>query len=69
VPAEQFADEDRRTGLGIPRDVEFTTRPQLAKDIVSGMVADGTMPPWFAGDEVYGRSSELREYIEAQGAG
>jgi hypothetical protein len=25
--------------------------------------------PWFAGDEVYGRSSELRDYLETQGAG
>jgi hypothetical protein len=33
------------------------------------MAADRTMPPWFAGDEVYGRSRELRDYIAAQGAG
>jgi SRSO17 transposase len=59
VPAEQLGDEARRAELGIPRDVEFTTKPQLARDIVADMVADHTMPPWFAGDEVYGRSSEL----------
>jgi hypothetical protein len=41
----------------------------LARDIVADMVADHTMPPWFAGDEVYGRSSELRGYIETQGTG
>lgn len=28
------------------------------------MVADQTMPPWCAGDEVYGRSSQLRGFCE-----
>ncbi|MPZ84874.1 MAG: hypothetical protein GEV28_32630, partial [Actinophytocola sp.] len=69
VPAGQLDDEGRRAELGIPADVVFTTKPQLAKDIVTDMAADHTMPPWFAGDEVYGRSSELREYIETQAAG
>jgi len=69
VPAEQCGDEESREALGIPADVVFTTKPQLARDIVTDMVADDTMPPWFAGDEVYGRSGELREYIETQGAG
>jgi hypothetical protein len=49
--------------------VKFTTKPQPARDIVADMAADHTMPPWFAGDEVYGRSSELRGYIETQGTG
>jgi SRSO17 transposase len=65
----QLDDEARRAELGIGEDVEFTTKPQLAKDIVADMAADHTMPPWFAGDEVYGRSGELREYIETQGSG
>jgi hypothetical protein len=26
-------------------------------------VADGTMPPWCAGDEVYGRAGELRTFL------
>lgn len=69
VPAEQLADEARRVVCGTPEDVEFKTKPQLAKEIVADMVADRTMPPWFAGDEVYGRSRELRDYIAAQGAG
>lgn len=69
IPAEHFDDEARRVVSGIPEDVRFTTKPQLAKDIVADMVADHTMPPWFAGDEVYGRSGELRDYLETHGAG
>jgi SRSO17 transposase len=69
VPAEQLDDPARREELGIGQDVVFKTKPQLAKDIVADMAADDTMPPWFAGDEVYGRSRELRDYLETQGVG
>ena len=69
VPAEQLDDPDRRAALGIPAEVEFATKPQLAKQIVADMAADKTMPPWFAGDEVYRRCPQLRDYLEEQGAG
>lgn len=69
MPAEQLEDPDQRTALGIGEDVKFATKPQLAKQIVADMAADKTMPPWFAGDQVYGRSPQLRDYLEAPGAG
>lgn len=64
VPAGQLDDPDRRAALGIDAEVEFKTKPRLAKDILTDMVADGSMPPWTAGDEVYGRSGELRTFLE-----
>jgi hypothetical protein len=64
VPAEQFDDQDRRTVMGVPADVVFRTKPQLAIDITTDAIAEGVMPPWCAGDEVYGRSSELRVHLE-----
>jgi SRSO17 transposase len=69
LPAEQFADPDHRAALGIPDDLEFRTKPQLAKDLLTDMIADQTMPPWAAGDEIYGRSSELRTFLEDHGTG
>ena len=60
LPAEQLDDPDRRTALGIPTDVVFRTKPQLAIDIITDALADQTMPPWCAGDEVYGRSGHGR---------
>jgi SRSO17 transposase len=44
--------------------LEFKTKPQLAIDILTDMVADGTMPSWSAGDEVYGRAGELRTFLQ-----
>lgn len=69
VPADQLADPARRTACGIDADVAFRTKPQLAIDLCSDMVADATMPPWAAGDEVYGRSSQLREFLQDNGVG
>jgi hypothetical protein len=45
-------------------EVAFRTKPQLAIDILTDMVADHTMPPWAAGDEVYGRAGELRTFLQ-----
>jgi len=64
LPAEQLDDPDRRTALGIPTDVVFRTKPQLAIDIITDALADQTMPPWCAGDEVYGRSGQLRRHLQ-----
>jgi SRSO17 transposase len=69
VPDDQLDDHERRDAIGIGGDVEFKTKPELAVDICAEMVADGTMPPWAAGDEVYGRSGHLRAYLEDHGVG
>jgi SRSO17 transposase len=64
VPADQLDDPDRRAALGVGAEVAFRTKPQLAIDILTDMVADHTMPPWAAGDEVYGRAGELRKFLQ-----
>jgi SRSO17 transposase len=69
LPAEQLADNTCRATLGIGDDIEFRTKPQLALDICRDMLADHTMPPWAAGDEVYGRAGELREFLQDNGVG
>jgi SRSO17 transposase len=69
VPADQLADQARRAACGIDAQVTFRTKPQLAIDLCRDMVADHTMPPWAAGDEVYGRSGELRKFLHDNGIG
>lgn len=69
IPADQLADQTRRTACGIGEDVTFRTKPQLAIDICRDMLADDTMPPWAAGDEVYGRASQLRKFLQDNGVG
>lgn len=69
VPADQLADPARRAACGIGQDVTFRTKPQLAIDLCADMLADNTMPPWCAGDEVYGRSGQLRTFLQDNGVG
>lgn len=69
VPADQLDDHERRVAVGIPDDIEFKTKPELAVDICRDMVADATMPPWAAGDEVYGRSGDLRAFLQEHDVG
>jgi SRSO17 transposase len=69
VPADWAGDRDRRHAAGIPEDLEFATKPQLAAEIIKGLLAEGRCPPWVTGDEVYGRDAKLRLLLEDQAAG
>jgi SRSO17 transposase len=69
VPQDWAGDRQRRQGAGIPDDLEFKTKPALAAEIVTELVAEGYCPPWVTGDEVYGRDAKLRQALEDQGTG
>jgi SRSO17 transposase len=64
VPADWAGDRDRRRAAGIPEDLEFQTKPRLAAEIITGLLAEGRCPPWVTGDEVYGRDAKLRSVLE-----
>lgn len=64
IPVEHLDDQATRVAMGIPAEVVFRTKPQLAIDITTDAITEGIMPAWAAGDEVYGRSSELRKHLE-----
>jgi SRSO17 transposase len=69
VPASWAGDPQRRRAAGIPDDLEFKTKPQLAIEILGEITAEGRCPPWVTGDEVYGRDARLRAAIEAHRTG
>jgi len=69
VPADWAADQQRRRAAGIPDDLEFATKPQLATEILTELIAGGSCPPWVTGDEVYGRDARLRAFLEAARTG
>jgi SRSO17 transposase len=69
LPEDQLDDPERRAGLGIGDEVVFKTKPDLAIDITTSMLADDTMPGWAAADEVYGRCGKLREHFEQNNIG
>jgi SRSO17 transposase len=69
LPRAWCRDRTRRERAQVPREVEFATKTELARDMVAGHAAAGTPFGWVAGDEVYGRSGRLRGKCEAAGKG
>jgi len=69
LPKEWAGDPERRAEAGVPEDVVFQTKPQLAVDILTDLDTAGVLPPWVVGDEVYGRDSALRAFCEDRGVG
>jgi SRSO17 transposase len=67
IPAAQIEDPARAAAMGLPPDLEFRTKGQLAIDIAAEALADGICFDFLCGDEVYGSCTQLREFLEARG--
>jgi SRSO17 transposase len=61
MPERWARDLPRRRAAGIPDDLEFATKPQLAMNQLERLLAAGLPARWVAFDEVYGRSEQLRK--------
>jgi SRSO17 transposase len=66
LPAACAGDEEHRELAGIPEEVLFATKPQLADDLLDRVHARGIRAAFVAGDEVYG-GRELRRGIRQRG--
>jgi SRSO17 transposase len=60
IPREQIEDPVRSLITGLPLDLAFRTKGQLAADILAEAIADGVELDVVSGDEVYGSCTELR---------
>jgi SRSO17 transposase len=69
IPAEQIDDPVQSLVMGLPLDLEFRTKGQLAIDILAETLTGGVMLDFVCGDEVYGACTELREFMEERGQG
>ena len=67
IPREQIEDPVKSLLMGLPPDLEFRTKGQLAIDISTDAAADGIRPDFYCGDEVYGNCTKLRGPFEAEG--
>ena len=67
IPREHLEDPVKSLLMGLPPDLRFRTKGQLAIDISTGAAADGIRPDFYCGDEVYGNCTQLREHFEASG--
>jgi SRSO17 transposase len=69
IPAEHIGDPVCSLVMGLPDDLVFRTKGQLAIDILTEAFTDGTKLDFVCGDEVYGNCTELREFCEGRGQG
>lgn len=69
LPKDWAEDTQRRAQAGVPAEVAFRTKPQLARDIATELHDAGRLAPWVTGDEVYGRDPALRTFCEREGVG
>jgi hypothetical protein len=67
IPREHIDDPVKSLLMGLPPDLEFRTKGQLAIDICAGAYADGIGFDFTCGDEVYGSCTQLRGFFEACG--
>src|SRR4029079_8240742 len=68
LPEACTADEEHRELAGVPEEVLFVTKPQLAGGLLDRAHALGIRAAFVAGDEVYG-GRELRWSIRQRGIG
>ena len=67
IPAEDISNPVKSLVTGLPLDLQFRTKGQLAAGILGDADADGLAFDFVCGDEVYGSCTELREYLEGRG--
>src|SRR5919106_6831558 len=66
LPREWAEDKERRLEAGVPEEVAFQTKPQLAQMMLQRALEAGVPASWVTGDEVYGGDRRLRVWLEQQ---
>lgn len=64
LPKSWTDDRERCRAAGIPDEVAFQTKPQLAQAMLARALDDGVPAGWVTGDEVYGSDRVLRRWLE-----
>ena len=67
LPQEWADDRDRRADAGVPEETHFASKIALARDLLARAFAAGVPARWVVADAFYGRSHELRAWLEEQG--
>src|SRR6266536_2464922 len=66
LPQGWLADPARCRAAGIPDQVGFATKPELARVMLQRALEAGVPAGWVTADEVYGNSPALRGWLETR---
>jgi SRSO17 transposase len=67
LPKEWSDDRGRCDAAGVPRDVGFATKPQLAERMIRRARRLGVRAAWVTGDAAYGHDGAFRRFLEESG--
>ena len=67
LPEKWTNDPARCQAAGVPLEVKFATKPQIALDLISEALADGVTPAPVLGDAAYGGNGPFREGLREKG--
>ncbi len=66
LPREWADDLERRHEAGVPEEVAFATKPELARRMLARALEAGVPAAWVTGDSIYGGDRRLRVWLEQQ---
>ena len=69
LPKSWTGDRDRCREAGVPDDVPFAAKPELARLMLGRALDAGVPAAWATADEAYGRDGKFREWLEQRRIG
>jgi len=67
MPEVWIEDKPRCTEAGVPEELKFATKPELALEMLQEATAAGMPYKWVTGDCAYGDSRAIRKWLEENG--
>ena len=68
LPEAWAQDESKRAKAGVPEEITFATKPQIACALIAAALDAGAPCAWVLADALYGSDSRLRRMLETAGA-
>jgi SRSO17 transposase len=65
IPQDWVSDEERRKSAGVPEELTFQTKPQMALEMIQEATEAGVPYTWVTGDCVYGDYTDIRLWLES----
>jgi SRSO17 transposase len=69
LPESWTGDRDRCRAAGVPGDVQFAAKPELARRMLGRALDAGVPAAWVTADEAYGRDGKFRAWLEQRRIG
>src|SRR3954451_14211136 len=67
LPKAWIEDRERARAAGIGDEVDFATKPELARTMLTRALEAGVPAGWLTADEIYGQDKRLRVWCEQHG--